>query len=143
MVKVKLLVLILITLVIGGCQNKKNNYPEFNVQMFYSEDCGHCQVFKEKAIPALEKEFGDSMQVSYYNIDEKSSIDLYHDIIDQLYFYDQAFLEDVPFFVLENEFALLGYSTGEEKELIKDIKRALNNEALGSKLEAYRWRFNL
>lgn len=44
---------------------------------------------------------------------------------------------------MEDEFALLGYASGEEKELIRDIKRALNNEELGDRLSAYRWEFTL
>ena len=44
---------------------------------------------------------------------------------------------------MDNKFALLGYSAGEEKELIRDIQRALNNEELGNELSLYRWEFTL
>ena len=76
-------------------------------------------------------------------MDEDESKELYHNLCNELYFYDQEDLDDVPFIVMDDHFALLGYSTGEEKELIKDIERALKNEPLGEKLAAYRWEFNL
>ena len=126
-----------------GCRNKKIDYPDFNVKFFYLDTCQHCQAFEENTIPLLEKEFEDAIHIEYYNMDDESSQELYQQITDELYFYDDEYLNDVPFFVMENEFALLGYSAGEEEELIKDIQRALNDESLGERLSGYRWEFEI
>lgn len=109
--------------------------------VFYLETCGHCQAFKENAIPLLEKTFDDAINIEYYDMDNDASQEIYHNLCQQLYFYDEEFLDEVPFFVMKDEFALLGYSEGEEKELVKDIKRALDNQPLGERLSGYRWEF--
>ena len=138
----KLILLFICAFCLLGC-NKKEIYPDFTIKLFYLDTCGHCEAFKQQAVPALQKKFKDAIHIEYYNMDEDESKELYHNLCDELYFYDQEDLDDVPFIVMDDHFALLGYSTGEEKELMKDIERALKNEPLGEKLAAYRWEFNL
>lgn len=74
-------------------------------------------------------------------MDLESSKAYYHQIAGKLENYDNDLIEDVPFFVLEDYFALLGYGSGEEKYLVKDIKLALEKKPLTKDLELYRWEF--
>lgn len=137
-------ILLFLVLMLTGCTlTRKEKYPDFKVQFFYRDFCGYCEAFKEYAMPALEKEFKEAIHIEYYNMDDEEAMKMYNDICDQLYFYDENYRGDAPFFVMEGQFAVLGYQSGEEKELIKDIKHALNGEELGSKLSAYRWEFRL
>lgn len=136
--------LLFLVVMIAGCSlTNKKTYPDFNVKFFYRDSCGYCEAFKEYAIPALEKEFKEAIHIEYYNMDDEDAMMIYNDICDRLYFFDESYREDAPLFVMEDEFALLGYASGEEKELIRDIKHALNNEELGDRLSAYRWEFTL
>ena len=136
--------LIFLVLMIVGCSlTRKKIYPDFTVKFFYKDGCGYCEAFKEYALPTLEKEFKDAMKIEYYNLDEEESLVIYNNICDQLYFFYEEYRGDTPLFVMDNKFALLGYSAGEEKELIRDIQRALNNEELGNELSLYRWEFTL
>lgn len=137
----KIILLIVLTLITGCVFTPKTVYQKFTVDYFYLDSCGLCTAFKNNSIPLLEKEFGDSITINYYNMDDKSSVEYYLEICRKLYIYDFEYLNDVPFIVVNGYFALLGYSKGEEKELVKDIKRALKNEQLGKKLEDYRWVF--
>lgn len=121
----------------------KEAYPSFTVKFFYLNDCGHCNAFETYTIPLLENEFDEAITIEYYDMDEQENIDLYHEICSKLYFYDLSYVEDVPFFVMDGKFALLGYSSGEEKELVRDIQKALKNEPLGERLSGYRWEFSL
>ena len=72
-------------------------------------------------------------------MDEEASVVYYHQICDQLNNYDESLIDDVPLFVLDGYFAVLGYDKGEEKDLAKDIYQALNHQPLTSALELYRW----
>lgn len=137
---VKKIIILISVLMLAGCQ-KQENLEDFNVSFFYLEDCGHCQAFKENTIPYLKKEFKESIHINYYNMDEENSKKYYHEIANQLENYDEDLIEDVPFFVLDDYFALLGYGSGEEKYLAEDIRLALKNQPLTDKLELYRWEF--
>ena len=125
---------------LAGCQSSIS-VPDFDVSFFYLDSCGHCEAFKENAIPYLEKQFKNSIHITYYNMDEEASVAYYHQICDQLNNYDESLIDDVPLFVLDGYFAVLGYDKGEEKDLAKDIYQALNHQPLTRALELYRWEY--
>ncbi len=125
-----------------GCSSSpKNKEDTIHMTVFVLETCSNCKAFKEYAIPALEKEFGNQIEITLKDLDEEENGKLYDDITSQLEGYDNVYSRLVPFIVVEDYFAVLAYNKGEEVELIKDIKAARNNEPLGEALSNGRWLF--
>lgn len=135
----KILTLLFCLCLLTSCENK-NNLKKFNVSYFYIPDCGHCEMFNKYGLVYLKKVFGNSIDIKYYNMELDESKSKYSEVVSQLKNYNQD-TQEVPFFVVDNYFAFLGYTKGEEKELASDIKKALNNQKLGDTLEMYRWEF--
>ena len=55
-------------------------------------------------------------------------------MIDSLQDFDQEFYKKGPFYAVEGYFATVGYTSGDEEELAKDIEKAVNHEELGYEL---------
>ena len=124
----KKLKFLFIILLLFGCQSSNKVKEEFELDFFYVDYCQNCENFKLIAIPKLKNEFPD-MTVNYYELDDNH--DLYDQYIDRAIDFDNEEYESVPFVVINNELAIVGYSVGEEDELIKEIHRYFNNEQLG------------
>ena len=75
-------------------------------------------------------------------MDNDSDQAVYQEIVDQLIDFDQEYYGETPLVVVDESFAVLGYNgSKEDQELIKEIKRALNNEPLGSYYSMGRYQF--
>lgn len=137
----KLLCLSLVFILIG-CSSKTNkDYPFFTMELFYLEDCSSCNAFKNNALPKIRKAFNNNFEIKYYNLDFEENEQKYDEIIDQLENFDDEYYLSTPFIVINRDFAIVGYSANEETELIKEIKRALNNEKLGDYYKIGRFTF--
>lgn len=139
----KKILLLLSVLLLWGCQSTpiptKTLKQKTTLSFFYVETCSQCKAFKKEAIPYLEKMYGDSLVIQLYSTDSKESIDVYNGIIDSLQDFDQQFYDRFPFYAVEGYFATVGYTSGDEEELAKDIEKAVNHEELGYELEALRF----
>lgn len=139
----KKILLLLSVLLLWGCQSTpiptKTLKQKTTLSFFYVETCSQCKAFKKEAIPYLEKMYGDSLVIQLYSTDSKESIDVYNGIIDSLQDFDQQFYDQFPFYAVEGYFATVGYTSGDEEELAKDIEKAVNHEELGYELEALRF----
>lgn len=135
----KRLLIILLTLCLYACSSN-NKEPlrqlekEVNLSFFYIDTCSECKEFKEKAIPYLKEQFQDQLNIKLYNLDDKGIEDIYDPIIDSLEYFDEEYYGMGPFIVVEDYFALLGYTTGDETYLADDIEKAVLNEELSLEL---------
>ncbi len=134
----KKLMMILLCICIIGCQKSNKPIRNLNEQVslsfFYIDTCSECKEFKKKAIPYLQKQFGDQLSIELYNLDDEGIEDIYDPIIDQLEYFDEEYYGMGPFIVVDGYFALLGYTLGDEVYLAADIEKAILNEELSLEL---------
>lgn len=136
-------ILILLVLLLCACQKEsvpsRSLSEKVNFLFFYIETCPECKAFKKQAIPYLEKTFGENIEITTYDIDADETVSVYDQVIDSLVNFDESFYGKGPFYALDGYFATLGYTEGDEEEIVKDIEKAVNHEELGYELEAYRF----
>lgn len=139
----KLLGIILVALILAGCAS--SNEPEisgsYTLNYFYVEGCPRCEDFVEYGIPAIEAAFGDHLTINQYDLDATETKAVYDDTIDQLDGFDQENYGYGPLMSLDGYFAKLGYSYGDEDELISDMIKAIDGDDLGDELIAGRYYF--
>lgn len=135
----KKLFIIVLTLLLCACSNKEKEpvrhlQKDVQLSFFYIDTCSECKEFKEKAIPYLKEQFANQIQINLYNLDDVGVEDVYDPIIDKLEYFDEEYYGMGPFIVVEDYFALLGYTTGDELYLADDIEKAVSNEELSLEL---------
>lgn len=139
---IKKLLLVLFLLV--GCSGQKEPI-ELNqtveIKYFYINGCRDCQDFKRKGIPYLKEIFQDQIVIHEYDLDDQQSIEPYDQVIDSLAYFDEEFYGTGPFLVVDDYFALLGYTLGDEEYIVKDIVSATKNELYCDELEGMRFYF--
>lgn len=141
---IKKIICLSLIFIITGCtksNQQTTQYPFFTIQLFYLDDCGSCNAFKNNALPAIREAFNNNFNIEYYNLDLEENEQRYIQITEQLENYDEEYMLNTPFIVVDNKFAVVGYSKNEKTELIKEIKRALNNEPLGDYYKIGRYTF--
>ncbi|MFV0392937.1 MAG: hypothetical protein ACK5LC_00855 [Coprobacillaceae bacterium] len=147
MKKIKLIVVaLLLSFSLVGCkqsEERNNAYDEtYQLLYFYVETCAKCKEFEEEVLPLIEKEFGDNMEITMYNLDKVETKEPYDAVIDQLVDFNKE--EDYgygPFVVLDGYFAKLGLSSGDGEEFVDDLIRAVKGKSLGSELTNARYLF--
>lgn len=134
----KKILLIMIGILLWGCAHveQRSLKEHVSVSFFYVTTCPQCQEFKKVAIPYLEKTFGENITIKQYDLDEESTEAVYDQVIDSLEDFDQEFYGNGPFIVVDNYFALLGYTKGDETYLADDIENAVNHQPLSDELSA-------
>ena len=137
--KKKILLLFVCLFVCWVLSATKTLKQKTTLSFFYVETCSQCKAFKKEAIPYLEKMYGDSLVIQLYDLDDEKTEPIYDKVIDSLQDFDQEFYKKGPFYAVEGYFATVGYTSGDEEELAKDIEKAVNHEELGYELEAYRF----
>lgn len=126
-------IILILSLFISGCVSSQTYHLDF----FYASTCPRCFLFKNDVIPKLEKEYQDLM-ISLHDIDNKESLDLYAKTIDLLKDYHvESHSGSVPFIVLDGYFVKVGYSSQEKELLLKNIKKAMNNEQISLSTDYY------
>ncbi len=138
MKKIKGLICSILMVFLFGCQQSTQTI-KVNLEVFTLDTCKGCQAFKKYAQPALEKEFKDEMKITYYDLDKNEQY--YKELTSKLIDFDEVYAGKTPLLVVNQKFAVLAYNQGEETELVADIHRLLNNEALGEQLSQGRWLF--
>lgn len=120
---------------ISGCQNKKETHEwteNYQITYFYVEDCSNCRHFKEKIIPAIEEEFGEHMEIVYYDMDTDENFDemkeVYDQHINQIIDFDQNQYGWGPMVFLEGYIAILG--AGNEDDYVEHLVRAILDEKM-------------
>lgn len=113
----------------------------YTLNYFFVEGCSRCDDFIDYAIPAIEEEFGDHIIINTYSLDDLNNKDIYDDTIARLDGYEDENYGYGPFISLDGYFAKLGFSYGDEDELISDMKKAINGKELGDELVAGRYYF--
>lgn len=141
--KRKILCLLCLLMFYVGCQPTKQIQlnKEVTLSFFYVESCSQCRAFKKQAIPTLEKTFGKQLTIHQYDLDEPLTEPIYDKVIQSLDGFDEEYYGNGPFIVLDGYFALLGYNSGDEEYLIKDIQLATSGKELGYELEGFRFLF--
>ncbi len=124
----KKILYILLAFCLIGCSKEETTVPAFTIDYFYQDYCSNCENFKMIAIPKIKNEF-DNVSVNYYELDENQ--ELYQSYVDRLVDFDEDYYQTVPFIVIDEQIAIVGYSTGEEDEIINEIYRLFNDEELG------------
>jgi hypothetical protein len=151
MKKTKLVVLALVMFMLVGCNllDRKENEPRNNtyeetyqLSFFYIETCPRCQAFEKEALPLIEEEFGNNMEITKYDIDDFASKEPYDTIVAQLVdFGNDDEYGSVPLVVLDGYFAKLGYADNDGEELVNDFIRAVKGKPLGDTLSNDRYLF--
>lgn len=137
---IKTLLALSLVLLLVGC--KKTQVQPFTLQLFYYDTCSRCNAFKESALPDLRHEFGEALTIEYYNLDSEEGLNKYNEVIQNLDQFDQEYYKETPLIVIDQHFAVVGYNGQKEnEELIKEIKRSLNNEPLGDYFTMGRYKF--
>ncbi|MCD7892574.1 MAG: hypothetical protein LUG60_02635 [Erysipelotrichaceae bacterium] len=111
------------------------------LKFFYVETCSQCKAFKENVIPELENTFGDSLVIEQYNLDDKTTLEVYDEVIDSLIDFDESCYGYGPAYALEGYFFKVGYTSGDEDYLIIDIENAVNGEELSDELSGLRFTY--
>lgn len=140
--KFKIFLCIMLLFIVSGChKTTTQEYPFFTIKLFYLDECSSCNSFKNNGLPKIREAFNNNFEIDYYNLDIEENEVIYKQIVEQLETFDDEYYLNTPFIVINDQFAVVGYSKGEETELIKEIKRALNNEALGDYYTIGRYQF--
>ena len=136
--------LILVLFLLLGCAPKVDPI-ELNktveLEFYYVQGCSECKAFKEDVIPYLEKTFNDNLVISQYDLDDPNTVVPYDKIVDSLENFDEEFYGTGPFIVLKDYFAILGYTSGDEEYIIKDIVSATKDKEYSDELEGLRFYF--
>ena len=114
------------------------SHPRYTLYIYYAKTCPICQSLIDNVIPELEKEYGNQMEIVYFDIDEESSIDAYARTCSLLKDYrinDQS--GDVPFIVLDGYFAKIGYQIDQKDTMIQVIKDHINGKNISVQLDNY------
>lgn len=138
----KIIMILLSVFVLSGCITQTINLDKpVYLSFFYISTCAECKSFKKNAIPLLENTFGKKIKIKQYDLDDEKTQPVYDKIIDSLVDFDEEFYGQGPFIVLDDYFAILGYTSGDEEFLIQDIQKAVQKQPLGYELEGMRFLF--
>ncbi len=119
---------------ISGCQKKEHHewVDDYQMTYFYVEDCSNCQHFKENVIPAIQEEFGEHMEIIYYDMDTSENFEemkaAYDKHIEQIIDFDQDLYGTGPMVFLEGYIAILG--AGNEDDYVDHLVSAILNEKM-------------
>lgn len=130
--KMKKLLLILCLLV--GCQKT----PQYTLYLYYAKTCPICQSFINEVIPEIKEEYGNQIEIIYYDIDEEESMDAYAKTCSLLENYsinDQS--GNIPFIVLDGYFAKIGYNTDQKEEILQVIRENIQHQEITVHLDEY------
>lgn len=134
----------LLCLMLVGCSTeKKVDLPKKVTIEFYSvTTCAQCKVFKKNAIPYFKERYGSKVTIKMYDMDAKKTAKIYDHVIKKLKDFDQKYYGMSPFVNVKGYMAYLGYRTGDEEEMAKDIEAAVNHKKLSSALSGHRFSYN-
>lgn len=156
--------LLLSCFLLAACATTKNpvdiveSTDPFTIQFFYSTTCPHCKQLKENLLPKIEEEFQNQVTIEMYDIDDEASIDLYDSYIG---LYNQeteswvlegslagvdeeiaAYNRYIPFVVVGDYYAFMGYTEELLDDYIQDIHLALQGQSLArGEVSKGRWLF--
>ena len=136
----KKILFILSMMLLMGCQSSQQPINKITLTQpatllyFYIETCSECQSFQDDAIPYLQETFGDTLTIQQYDLDDEATQAVYEDVITQLDQFDQSLYGMGPMYALDGYFAKVGYTSGDEEYLVKDIDNAINDKALSDDL---------
>ena len=128
----KKILFILSMMLLMGCQSSQQPINKITLTQpatllyFYIETCSECQSFQDDAIPYLHETFGDTLTIQQYDLDDEATQAVYEDVIG-------------PMYALDGYFAKVGYTSGDEEYLVKDIDNAINDKALSDELSGLRF----
>ncbi len=144
----KLILILFLLLGTVGCARSndqslldKELVGNYTLNYFYVTGCGGCEDFKTYAIPAIEDVFGDHITINQYDLDDAHTKAIYEDIINRLDGFEEENYGFGPFISFGDYFAKLGYSYGDESELVNDMLKAVHDMDLGDELIAGRYYF--
>lgn len=141
----KKILFILSMMLLMGCQSSQQPINKITLTQpatllyFYIETCSECQSFQDDAIPYLQETFGDTLTIQQYDLDDEATQAVYEDVITQLDQFDQSLYGMGPMYALDGYFAKVGYTSGDEEFLVKDIDNAINDKALSDELSGLRF----
>lgn len=124
--------LLIFCLFLTACTHTSQYY----FYIYYAKTCPVCKSFINHVIPSLEEEYGNQMEIIYYDIDEEASIEAYAKTCSLLQ--DYTVTDDsgsVPFFVLDGYFAKVGYEIGEQEETLQMIRDAIEGKTLSDDIK--------
>jgi hypothetical protein len=142
MIMKKLMMLVLCLMLAGCSTTKKVNLSKKVTVEFYSvSTCAQCKAFKKNAIPYFKKRYGSKVTIKMYDMDAKATAKVYDNVIKSLKDFDQKYYGMSPFVNVKGYFAYLGYRTGDEEEMAKDIEAAISKKKLTSSLSGHRFSY--
>ena len=136
---------LILVLLLTGCSRQMAPEPRkedghYTLYYFYISTCHNCQEFEKVALPLIEEQFGDEVKIVSYDLDALSTIFPYEQMLEQL---EKEVSDDdygqAPTVAFDGSFMKVGIASGQEQELVNDMLRAINGEALSGELEASRY----
>ena len=156
--KIALICLMLISLM--GCD--RSNYdidleelPEFTITIYYLDTCGSCRALKDNLVPEIKSAFKGKVTINQISADNQAGIEAYAKIVGyhdeqtgefiegKLIDFDENFIDMyyVPFVVVDDRYAFLGFDERFIDKYIEDIESALLSRELSTELAEGRWFF--
>lgn len=132
-------------IIFTGCETKTKP----TLHLFYYETCQNCALMESEVFVPAQTRYGDQLSYEMHNLDEEESQRLYASFMGTSE--HEGELADVapqdrqeyyaPLLVLEDYYAIMGYSSYFKEDYLADIGRALNGETLSVSLQDGRWYF--
>lgn len=139
----KKIIVLLMTLCLCACStSKKVNLSKTVTIEFYSvATCAECKAFKKHAIPYFKERYGAKVKIKMYDMDGDATKKPYDAAIKSLKDFDETYYGMSPFVNLKGYMAYLGYKTGDEEDMAKDIEAKLKGKSLTSALAGHRYEY--
>lgn len=150
-------ILLCLILLVCGCEKQKSKDVEvepFTITFYYLEYCSYCEAAKKYFVPEVEKEFGDAVTFEYVSLDTVEGETAYIELMghEENGEYIEGKLKDVPkevidegvqgpLFVIEDDYAFLGYDKAYHAAYIEDMYKAFSNQELGNIVSEGRYVF--
>lgn len=137
----KLMMVILSVFLLAGCASEKKVRLPHAVQIeFYSvATCAECKAFKSHAIGYFKNRYGSQVKIKMYDMDAAKTKAHYDRALKSLKRFDESYYGMSPFIYVKGQMAYLGYRTGDEKTIAKDIEAHLAKRPMSKKLAGHRW----
>ena len=141
----KFLLIFSILFMFFGCNKKEEK--TFDFIMIYANWCPTCEAAKEKFIPKLEEQFGEKINIFFYDIDTQEGMEVYkkyigyidengNEVNGLLKDVDLEFkeVEQFPLFIVDGYYAFFNWASAYNDALVTDVKNILEGQEIRPKI---------
>lgn len=139
----KKIICVIVMLCLCACSNTEKVKLKKTVTIeFYSvATCAECKAFKKHAIPYFKERYGGKVKIKMYDMDDDGTKKPYDQVIKSLKDFDENYYGMSPFVNIKGYMAYLGYRTGDEKQIVKDLEAKLKGKKMSAALGGHRYMY--